>query len=175
VGFLGFFLSGGGLCIPLFFVGNMGYITAKFITDLVSEKIAGTDLFIGEIKVKPGNVIHVFLDGDNGVTIDQCVAVSRHIEHSLDRAREDFELHVSSYGIGQPLKFLRQYKNAVGKTLSIVTEENIKYSGKLLEVDEKTILLEKSASNKKKEEVEKIKIPFEEVKMAKIEVVFNQK
>jgi len=153
----------------------MGYITAKFITDLVSEKIAGSDLFIGEIKVKLGNIIQVFLDGDNGVTIEQCAAVSRHIEQSLDRAREDFELHVSSYGIGQPLKFLRQYKNAVGKMLSIVTEGDMRYSGKLLEVDEKTILLEKSVSNKKKEKEEKIEIPFEEVKMAKIEVVFNQK
>jgi ribosome maturation factor RimP len=152
----------------------MDYITAKHITDLVNEAIAGTELFIGEVKVKSGNIIYVFLDGDRGVTIEQCATVSRHIEHNLDRTKEDFELHVSSYGIGQPLKFFRQYKNAVGKTLSIVTEDSMKYLGKLLEVDEKTIVLEKSVVNKKEKE-EKIEIPFSAVKTAKIEVVFNQK
>jgi ribosome maturation factor RimP len=152
----------------------MGYITVKYIEDLVSEKIAGTDLFIGEIKVRPGNSIYVFLDGDSGVTIEQCATISRHIEHNLDRTREDFELHVSSYGIGQPLKFLRQYKNAVGKQLSILTEDSIKHTGKLLYADEKTISLEKSATNKK-EKKENIDIPFSSVKTAKIEVVFNQK
>jgi ribosome maturation factor RimP len=152
----------------------MGYITAKHITDLVNEKIAGTDLFVGEIKVKPGNIIYVFLDGDHGVTIEQCVAVSRHIEQNLDRTKADFELHVSSYGIGQPLKFLRQYKNAVGKKISIVLEDSTKYSGTLLDVDEKTIVLEKEAV-KKKEAAEKIEIPFQTVKTAKIEVIFNQK
>ena len=159
---------------PPIFLDNMGYITAKQIEDLVSEKIAGTDLFIGETKVKPGNIIYVFLDGDHGVTIEQCVAVSRHIEQNLDRTKEDFELHVSSYGIGQPLKFLRQYKNAVGKTLSIVTNEEARYSGKLLEADQQTIVLQKPVS-KKKEEEEKVCIPFQAVKTAKIEVVFNQK
>ena len=159
---------------PPIFLDNMGYITAKQIEDLVSEKIAGTDLFIGETKVKPGNIIYVFLDGDQGVTIEQCVSVSRHIEQNLDRTKEDFELHVSSYGIGQPLKFLRQYKNAVGKTLSIVTNDEVRYSGKLLEADEQNLVLQKSVS-KKKEAEEKINIPFQAVKTAKIEVVFNQK
>ncbi len=152
----------------------MSYITVKLVTDLVNEKITGTDLFIGEIKIKPGNIIYVFLDGDHGVTIEQCVNVSRHIEHNLDRTKEDFELHVSSYGIGQPLKFLRQYKNAIGKKLSIITEDDMKYSGKLLNVDEKTIVLEKPVSKKKESEAT-IEIPFQAVKTAKIEVVFNQK
>ena len=152
----------------------MGYLTVKLITDLVSENIAGTDLFIGEVKVKPGNSIYVFLDGDSGVTIEQCVTVSRYIEQHLDRTKEDFELHVSSYGIGQPLKLFRQYKNAVGKKLSVVTEDGMKYSGKLLEVDEEKLLLEKAVS-KKKETDEKVEIPFQTVKTAKIEVVFNQK
>ena len=151
----------------------MGY-TDKFITELVNEKLAGTNLFIGEIKVKHGNVIYVFLDGDNGVTIEQCADVSRYIEHNLDRTKEDFELHVSSYGIGQPLKFFRQYKNAVGKMVSILTEDNDKYSGKLLQVNEQSLTLEKSVSKKKESEVN-LEIPFQKVKTAKIEVVFNQK
>ena len=150
----------------------MGYITAKLITELVESKIAGSDLFIGEIKVKPGNVIYVFLDGDQGVTIEQCIGVSRHVEHNLDRAREDFELHVSSYGLGQPLKFLRQYQNAIGKQLSITTIENEKYVGMLLEANDNGIVLEKPAV-KKKEDPIKIEMPLTNIKTAKIEVVFK--
>jgi len=152
----------------------MEHITVKHITDLVNEKIADTGLFIGEIKVKAGNAIYVFLDGNKGVTIEQCATISRHIEHHLDRTKEDFELHVSSYGIGQPLKFIRQYKNAIGKKLSVVTKDGMKYSGKLLEVDETTIVLEKFATDKKNIN-EKVEIPFQIVKIAKIEVEFNQK
>jgi ribosome maturation factor RimP len=152
----------------------MGYITVELITELVKEKIAGTDLFIGEVKVKSGSIIHVFLDGDHGVTIEQCMAVSRHIEHNLDRTREDFELHVSSYGIGQPLKYLRQYKNAVGKRLSVTTTENIKHSGALLQASEDIIVLEIPATKKKESSVE-MEIPFSTIKSAVIEVVFNQK
>lgn len=150
----------------------MGYITVKLITDLVEEKIAGSDLFIGEIKVKPGNIIYVFMDGDHGITIDQCIDISRHIEHSLDRTREDFELHVSSYGVGQPLRYLRQYKNAVGKQLSVATNENTKYVGQLLEADDKEIVLEIPGKNKKDNPM-KIEIPMSDIKMAKIEVVFK--
>ena len=150
----------------------MGYITVKLITDLVEEKIAGSDLFIGEIKVKPGNIIFVFVDGDQGVTIDQCIDISRHIEHSLDRAREDFELHVSSYGVGQPLKYLRQYKNAVGKQLSVITNESGKYAGELLEANENGIVLKIPAA-KKKESPEKMEISMNDIKTAKIEVVFK--
>ncbi|MDR1181157.1 MAG: ribosome assembly cofactor RimP [Bacteroidales bacterium] len=150
----------------------MGYITVNFITELVNKKIAETDLFIGDIKVKGGNIIYVFLDGDNSVTIDQCADISRYIEHHLDRAKEDFELHVSSYGVGQPLKFFRQYKNAIGKTLSVTTEEGIKYIGKLVYVDEGKLILEKLGLKKKQQEI-KVEISFPTVKMAKIEVVFN--
>ena len=150
----------------------MGYITEKLITELVESKIIDSDLFIGEIKVKPGNIIYVFLDGDHGVTIEQCIEVSRHVEHNLDRAREDFELHVSSYGLGQPLKFTRQYKNAVGKKLAVVTTENEKHIGQLLEVNDDKIVLEKSAT-KKKESPVKVEILLSNIKTAKIEVVFN--
>ena len=152
----------------------MSYITVELITELVNKKIVGTDLFIGEIKVKSGNIIYVFLDGDSGITIEQCADISRYIEHNLDRMKEDFELHVSSYGIGQPLKFFRQYKNAIGKTLSVVTKEEIKYVGKLLHVDEEKIVLEKSGLKKNQSEIQD-EIPLQTVKTAKIEIVFNHK
>ena len=149
----------------------MGYINEQVVNRLVEEKIAETDLFVGEIKVKPGNVIYVFLDGDKGVTVDDCIAVSRHIESHLDRDREDFELHVSSFGVGHPLKLYRQYRNAIGKPFSIVTTEGIKHEGKLLQVQENKIVIEKQGTKKKDPSVEE-EILFSNIKTAKIEVVF---
>ena len=149
----------------------MGYINEQVIKRLVQEKIAETDLFIGEIKVKSGNVIYVFLDGDKGVTVDDCIAVSRHIESHLDRDREDFELHVSSFGIGHPLQSHRQYCNAIGKQFSVVTTEGIKYEGKLLQVQENKIVIEKKGAKKKDLPVAE-EILFSDIKTAKIEVVF---
>jgi len=149
----------------------MGYINEQVVKRLVEEKIAETDLFVGEIKVKSGNVIYVFLDGDKGVTVDDCIAVSRHIESHLDRDREDFELHVSSFGVGQPLKSHRQYLNAIGRQFSIVTAEGVKHNGKLLQVQENKIVIEKQGVKKKDPSVEG-EILFSDIKTAKIEVVF---
>ena len=149
----------------------MRYINEQVIERLVEEKIAGTDLFIGEVKVKPGNLIYVFLDGDKGVTIDNCIEVSRHIESHLDRDREDFELHVSSFGIGQPLKLHRQYGNAIGKQVSIVTADGTKQEGKLLQVQENKIVIEKQGVKKKDPPMEE-EILFSNIKTAKIKVVF---
>lgn len=150
----------------------MGRITVEHITKLVNEHIEDTDLFIGEIKVKPGNVIYVFLDGDNGVTIEKCVEVSRYIEKNLDRTNEDFELNVSSYGIGQPLKYLRQYRNAIGKQLSVILNDGTKHVGKLLQVEESSIVIQKVATKKKDSPIE-LTIELKDIKIAKLDVVFK--
>ena len=76
----------------------MSILNNDLITKLVLEAIQGTDLFITEVKVKKGNTILVFLDGDNGVSIDSCIQVSRFVEKHLDRDKVDFELNVSSFG-----------------------------------------------------------------------------
>ena len=150
----------------------MGNITINNIKQLVEEKIADTDLFIGEIKVKPGNIIYIFLDGDNGVTIDSCVEVSRYVEKHLDRNKEDFELHVSSFGLGQPLKFLRQYVNAVGKQMSVQLQDGTKLSGLLLSANEKEIVLQIAGAKKKDPKLDKM-IPMSDIKTAKLEIVFK--
>ena len=62
------------------------------IIDIINEKINGTHLFLVGLKVLPGNRIEVFIDGDNGLGINDCVDISRHIEKSLNRDVEDFSL-----------------------------------------------------------------------------------
>lgn len=150
----------------------MANITVHTITELVNSAIEGTDLFIGEIKVKPGNVIYVFLDGDHGVPISSCVEVSRYVEKHLDRDKEDFELNVSSYGIGQPLKFLRQYVNAIGKQLTITLTDDTRRTGILLQADEAHITLQLKADKKHPVKTE-LTIEMNTIKTAKIDAIFK--
>ena len=146
----------------------MGILNNELITKLVSEAIQGTDLFITEVKVKKGNTILVFLDGDNGVKVDSCIQVSRYVEKHLDRDKVDFELNVSSFGLGRPFIMFRQYKNAEGKMLSVKMNDQSKLKGKLIEAREDTLLLE-IQGNKKKPSVMK-EISMRDIEEAKLEI-----
>lgn len=117
------------------------------IQQLVEEKLE-EDMFLVEVSVSERNVIHVFVDSYNGLTIDQCVAVSRHVEHSLDRDEEDFELQVSSPGLTENFKVLEQYKKYEGKQIKIVTLEGTKLEGVLLESNKEYFVLETSTKEK---------------------------
>ena len=142
-------------------------LVEKLVQEAVAER---ADLFVTEVKVKPDNTIYVFLDGDHGVQVEDCITVSRHVEHHLDRGRCDFELNVSSYGIGRPLILLRQYRNAVGKTLSVKLPDGSKVKGVLLEADEKQLKIEIPAVKKQPAVTQEIKMA--DVKEAKVEVTF---
>ena len=83
-------------------------INRDLIIQLTEEKLK-KDQFIVEVTVGQANRISVLLDSETGITIDDCIQVSRHIESNLDREAEDFELQVSSAGLGQPFKVHRQY------------------------------------------------------------------
>lgn len=153
-------------------------ITEKRIQDLVEEKIAGTENYLVEIRVRPGNRISILLDNDNGVSIADCVAVSRHVEHSLDRTIEDFELEVSSPGLDQPLRMLRQYKKYLGKPVQVLMNDNNKITGTLLEANEEGITVETRAKEKiegkksKQLVVKEHRLPFSQVKETKIVITF---
>ncbi len=59
----------------------------KLLEEAVAEN---KSLFVISIDFLPGNKIKVIVDGDQGVPLSECVRVSRHIEHNLDREQEDF-------------------------------------------------------------------------------------
>ncbi len=116
-------------------------ITKEKISPLVEEAIQNTDLFLVEVKVKPANVIEVFVDSDSAVNIDQCVQISRYVESKLDRDVEDFELSVMSYGLSGALKMERQLRKYVGKEVEVKTKEQGKLQGTLVSFDGKQITL----------------------------------
>ena len=114
-------------------------IEKELISKLVEEAVSDSDLFLVEVKVKPSNVIEVYVDADSAVNIDQCVAISRFVESKLDRDAEDFELNVYSWGLSGALRLDRQLQKYVGKDVEVKTKELGKFQGKLLSFDAQSV------------------------------------
>ncbi len=114
-------------------------LTPSQISTLVEQSLLNTDLFLVDVKVKPNNVIEVYVDADSAVNIDQCVAISRFVESKMDRDAEDFELSVFSWGLSGALKLDRQLQKYVGKDVEVKTKELGKFQGKLIGFDAETV------------------------------------
>ncbi|MHC5200923.1 ribosome assembly cofactor RimP [Myroides sp. LJL119] len=136
------------------------------------------ELFLIDFTISTDNKIMVTIDGDNGVTLQDCINVSRAIEHNLDREEEDFALEVASAGATAALKFIRQYNKNIGRKLKVVTLEQEKYEATLDSVAQNSIVLkwktrEPKPVGKGKVTVEKeIEIPFEQIKEANVIISF---
>lgn len=153
-------------------------ITREKIEELVNGKLSENQ-FLVDVQVTPSKVIHVEIESMDGVTIDDCVAISRHVESHLDREEEDFELQVSSPGIDQYFKVNRQYLRHVGRELDVVTAAGPEYRGKLAEAGDKGIVLEVTSREKKEGEHKKqlvtrrVSLAFEDIKRAKVVISFK--
>ena len=122
-------------------------ISKVVIQKMVEEKLSDT-MFIVDVSVGPGNAISVIIDSDEGLSIDKCIEMSRHIEHQFDREVEDFSLEVSSPGLTQPFKVLRQYLKNLEKEVEIVTAKGDKITGILKSAGEESFVIETSATSK---------------------------
>ena len=94
-----------------------------------------------ELAFLAGNRIKLIVDGDNGVPIKECMRISRHVEHNLDREEEDFGLEVTSPDISHPLTVKRQYHKNINRVLKVKTEDK-ELEGTLINADEKKFLLD---------------------------------
>lgn len=112
------------------------------VMELVRDTLDGSPLFMVGMKITTDNRIFIDIDGDEGVTIDDCISVSRAVENSLDRDEEDFELNVSSAGADSPLKMPRQYKRHIGRTLSVTANDGEKNEGTLVASDDEGFTIE---------------------------------
>jgi len=146
----------------------------KLVKEAVEENNA---LFLIDLKFSEDNGILVVVDGDDGVPLNECIRISRHVEHNLDREEEDFSLEVTTPNITDPLVNVRQYNKNIDRTLKVRTETE-KFEGKLIEVNENNITLHWKAREPKpigkgKITVEKQQtIPLSEIKQAKVKIVF---
>jgi ribosome maturation factor RimP len=109
-------------------------IEQKHIQNIVEDIIKDSDLFIIDISVSPSNIIIVIIDSMKGVAIDKCISISKEIESKLDRDVEDFELKVSSAGIGQPFTVIQQYHKNIGNDVEVLCAEGKKHKGILTKV-----------------------------------------
>ncbi|MEN8858650.1 MAG: ribosome assembly cofactor RimP [Flavobacteriaceae bacterium] len=150
----------------------------SLVKKLVKEAISENEsLFLIELAFLTGNRIKIIVDGDEGVSVKECIRISRHVENSIDREEEDFGLEVTSPDISHPLVVKRQYNKNINRILKVKTEEE-ELEGTLVAIDEKGISLqwktrEPKPIGKGKVTVEKnVSIAFENIKEAKVKITY---
>lgn len=140
-------------------------IKKQTVTELVEQWLEGKEYFLVDVMVSPDNRIVVEIDHQEGVWIEDCVALSRFIEEHLNRDEEDFELEVGSAGIGQPFKVLQQYINHIGSEVEVLTKEGVKLTGILKSADAEQFVV----TGKQKVKEEGAKRP----KMVEVDLTFT--
>lgn len=154
-------------------------ITADTIRQLAEAHLEGTPGFLVDVRVAEGNQIRILLDHDASTSIEDCMALHRHLESELDRNVEDFSLDVSSPGLDQPLKLHRQYVKNIGRTVQVKPVEGAKAEGELVAVDDSSITLKirekrRIEGRKAKEWVEEEQVwPFEQIQSTKVVISFK--
>ncbi|MGI8582390.1 MAG: ribosome assembly cofactor RimP [Chitinophagaceae bacterium] len=149
----------------------------KAIEDFVNAQLTGSeDIFLVEVKVIPGNNIKVFLDADEGITIEKCIKINRALYSQIEESElfpnGDFSLEVSSPGIDEPLKLQRQYKKNIGRIVEITMIDGTKKEGKLSIVNDDEIVIEEKTGQGKKAVIKTTNILFNQVKHTKVLVTF---
>ena len=150
----------------------------KQIEDIVNEWIKSTDCFLVDIKISPSKVA-VFIDKPVGVSLEECVSLSRLLNNSLepDGVWESRELEVSSPGMDQPLKVHQQYLRRIGKDVKVITLNGLEHKGKLQSADETGIEILETISRKenKKKIISEVvhKLGYHQIKETKLILSFK--
>lgn len=151
----------------------------KEVTTLLNQALdKNPTLFLIDLEITNDNQIRVVIDGDNGVKVEDCIAVSRAIEHNLDEAL-DFSIDVMSAGALEPLTMPRQYKKNVGRHVKVKTHQGETIEAKLALVDSEGVTLtwktrEPKPVGKGKVTVEKEAIiQFNDIVETKVMIKFN--
>ena len=135
-------------------------------------------LFLIDLTIQENNAIKIIIDGDNGVTVTDCIAVSRKVEHNLDREEEDFSLEVMSAGASEPLINKRQYKKNVGRDLEVKKTDGTKFEGLLEDANDDQITITWKAREPKPVGKGKVTVnkeavlPYGDIAEAKVKIKF---
>ena len=153
-------------------------ITKVRIQHLVDEFLTKNEgMFLVALKIGGGNQIEVLIDSFQGIRMEDCVKLSRHIEGSLDRDVEDFSLQIASAGLSEPFKVFKQYEKNVGRKVDVKLKDGDKIFGTMLSVKEgKGIVLEtknrEKIGKKKQVVVKRHELSFEQINQTKIIISF---
>jgi ribosome maturation factor RimP len=153
------------------------------IVELLEEKFKEeefTDCFLIDIKLHKHNKLDIFLDSDTGITFRKCQRISRYLESFIDEEGwlgEKYVLEVSSPGLTRPLKLRRQYLKNIGRKVEVNLLEGKPMAGKLIEVNEEAIVIEREEKFKEgKKTIKKmvqIPIPFENIKKTVVTISYK--
>jgi ribosome maturation factor RimP len=148
------------------------------IRDLVNEALEQKDsLYLVDLAISSNNKIQIVVDGDHGVSLNECIRISRSVDNGLDREEEDFSLEVSTPDIAHPLKLKRQYIKNINRILKVITSTE-EFEGALTAVNDTNIVLNWKAREPKpigkgKVTVEKtVTIEYKDIKEAKVKILF---
>ena len=143
----------------------------KLIGPLLKE-----DIFLVSIKIKPTNNFKIYLDADSGLGIEKCIKINRALYKIMEEMgmypEGDFSLEVSSPGLEEPLKMLRQYKKNIGRDVEVITNDELMKEGKLTDVTEEKITIEYTEGKGKKAVVKTEEINFTDIKQTKVQIKF---
>ena len=161
--------------VPLFF--GMDFKTQ--VTELVTAALNENEsLFLIDLHIGVNHDIRVIVDGDQGVSLQECMRISRAVQHNLDRETQDFSIEVTSAGVGEPLSQPRQYIKNIGRKLEVTNLEGHLFSGTLETADQHQFTLqwkqrESKPVGKGKVTVSKTQqLTYDQVSKAKIIVQF---
>ena len=151
----------------------------KTVEELLDKALEErSDLFLIDFDVLQDNAIRIVIDGDNGVLVEDCMFISRAIEHNLDRESQDFSLEVTSAGATSPLHHNRQYKKNIGRTIGVKAINDQKFEAKLTQADDEGVTLEWKTREPKPVGKGKItvqkqaKLSYSEIIEAKVKIKF---
>ena len=134
------------------------------------------NLFLVEVKSAPGNMITVLLDGDKGITIDNCTSINKALYKFIEETElfgsNNFSLEVSSFGVDRPLKLLRQYIKNIGRIVEVVLNDGAKLEGTLTQVNEVNIIIEEKTGKGNKMKITTTTILFNQIKHTTVLITF---
>lgn len=136
-----------GTQCPLFY-SHSQMISEQSIRAILEQEKEFEKFFFVSVKVSGDNQITITADTDQGITIDECGAISTKLEELLDRDKEDFELEVSSPGLTEPFKVPWQYAKNIGKTVDIVLIDGEKISGEIISADNAGVTVKQTIAAK---------------------------
>jgi ribosome maturation factor RimP len=144
----------------------------EFVRNLIEAR---GDLFLIEVKITPANKVTVLLDGDNGVTIDDCTKVNKALYKFIEETNlfgGDFSLEISSAGVDKPLKLLRQYKKNIGRKVGVALIDGGIIEGKLTDVTTENITIEEKTGKGNKTIMKTTTILFNQIKDTTVLITF---
>ena len=148
-------------------------INKEDIIKVSKEKIEEIGGFFVDIKINLTNSISLYFDRIDGVSIDHCLQISRHIEQHFDRDIEDYDLTVCSAGLDKPFKVPKQYIKYIGHEVGVLLKNGIKYNGVILSLNDNILKLEtlkKKVNKKRKIYKEELLINLLEIKETKLKI-----